>query len=208
MEQPIHIDHSHYILMPNKTLIIPKADVNDAGQYVCYRGKIHQAIYQVDVVERERYRVIVEPPDKGPRALPSSHLPDYNIQVVTQWSSWSRCNQCNKRGQRRRVGMCTVLKEDITKPVRPHAIPYLENYPDGLPCRSTLLPDFISELAEVKDRQSESLLSYCFIDCPTLPPVKIYTDKTGNVCQPLVHLTLHSWPDKYSSCGFSNFTSI
>lgn len=180
-EKPIKIDHEHFVLLPDKTLQINHITREDGGIYYCYQGKGHAATYMVDVLRGERYDTVFNPPDRGKRPAGPKDLEQYNIKIISNWSPWSKCNRCNKRGQHRRIGFCSVKKLDQDKPIKPEHIHWFDQFKDGLPCRSSLLPLSVKGLKEIKYRKSEILMGYCFKPCPTLPPIKTYTDAKGKV---------------------------
>lgn len=182
-EKPIKIDHEHFVLLPDKTLQINHITREDGGIYYCYQGKGHAATYMVDVLRGERYDTVFNPPDRGKRPAGPKDLEQYNIKIISNWSPWSKCNRCNKRGQHRRIGFCSVKKLDQDKPIKPEHIHWFDQFKDGLPCRSSLLPLSVKGLKEIKYRKSEILMGYCFKPCPTLPPIKTYTDAKGKVLE-------------------------
>ena len=58
-----------------------------------------------------------------------------------------------------------VKKIDPTLPVFPIDIPTMHLYPDGMPCRSSALPDNVARVDEIKMRKSEILMEYYFEPC-------------------------------------------
>ena len=63
------------------------------------------------------------------------------------------------------------------KPIKPQDVPRFKKYPLGIPCRSTVLPSFISQIPAVKQRKSETMISLCYVPCPTLPAVRNITGR-------------------------------
>ena len=76
-----------------------------------------------------------------------------------------------------------VKKIDPTLPVFPIDIPTMHLYPDGMPCRSSALPENVARVDEIKMRKSETLMEYCFEPCPTEPTIQKVTDSLGNVIE-------------------------
>ena len=60
----IPIDHEHFVLTPDYSLLIRGVTVDDAGQYVCYQGATHFLTYQVDVIMNEK-RIQVSGPSNS-----------------------------------------------------------------------------------------------------------------------------------------------
>lgn len=49
----------------------------------------------------------------------------------------------------------------------------LNTFPDGIPCRSYLIPDEIKNLQSVNDRKSQVLIDICQEDCPDSSGIKL-----------------------------------
>jgi hypothetical protein len=45
---------------------------------------------------------------KGLHSQPSQIVPEHDVQVYTEWGTWSPCGKCGKVGTRVRFGICTV----------------------------------------------------------------------------------------------------
>lgn len=45
---------------------------------------------------------------KGLHSQPSQTVPGHQVQVYTEWGTWSPCSKCGKVGKRVRYGICTV----------------------------------------------------------------------------------------------------
>ncbi|XP_069125696.1 Ig-like V-type domain-containing protein FAM187A [Argopecten irradians] len=165
------------------SLIISGVDIVDAGQFFCVRMRDREIerVYQLDVLFRERRKVIKG--SERQNILPEKTLEENNLKLFTLWSDWTDCNRCGKMGQRRKVGLCMVDKINSTKPVEPVDLPILELYPRGIPCRSTVLPSEIAKLRPIRRRQSETIMEYCLLTCPTVAPARIVTDKNGEVIE-------------------------
>lgn len=165
-------------------LTITGVDVSDSGQYFCVQTNTQEyiEIYQLDVVFRERRKTIQEYEIKE-KLLPMLSLNEHNLHVFTLWSRWSYCNACNKMGKRKKVGICMVNKIYSNRPIKPFDIPIIALYPDGIPCRSTLLPREISRLKVVRQRPSETIMGDCYVDCPTTPAFITVNDSSGNVIE-------------------------
>lgn len=167
------------------SLIISGVDITDAGQFFCVRtrDREYEQIYQLDVLFRERRKVLKGSERKN--VLPVFNMTENNLKTFTLWSDWSDCNICGKVGHRRKVGLCMVKKISDTKIVEPVDLPIMELYPRGIPCRSTVLPPSIAKLKRIKYRRSETILENCYMTCPTVAPPVMVTDKTGKVIEVL-----------------------
>lgn len=176
-------ENKRITISKDKTLIISEVDVIDAGQYFCVQTNIREyvEIYQLDVVFKEN-RVTL-PEDRVNDLLKPVALKEHNLRVFTFWSGWSMCNQCNKIGKRRKVGMCMIQKIYSNKPIEPIDIPIISLYPDGIPCRSTVLPKEVSRMRDIRFRPSETIMGDCYIECPTTPAFLTVTDKNGNIVE-------------------------
>lgn len=167
----------------DKMLTFLEVDVIDAGQYFCVQTHIQEyvEIYQLDVVLKEN-RVTL-PEDEIKELLKPVVLKEHNLRVFTYWSSWSMCNQCNKIGKRRKIGVCMIQKRYINKPIEPIDLPIIALYPDGIPCRSTILPKEISRNREIRLRPSETIIGDCYVECPTTPAFLTVTDENGKIVE-------------------------
>ncbi|GFS19041.1 Ig-like V-type domain-containing protein FAM187A [Elysia marginata] len=169
-------------ILKDNTLVIKDIDVNDAGQYYCVEQRDYMAIYQLDVFledKRRHLRIGIDEP------MADEFLFDRNLRVYTTWAPWSECNTCGRPGRRLRVGQCTVNKIYEDLPVFPRDYPLMVLYPEGIPCHSTALPLHIRQLNQVGDRPSETIVLPCLEACPTEPPARIVTDKSGEVLEVL-----------------------
>jgi hypothetical protein len=52
---------------------------------------------------------------KGNHSQPSQIVPEHDVQVYTEWGTWSPCSKCGKVGTRVRFGICKVklLQDEI-----------------------------------------------------------------------------------------------
>ncbi|GFO05314.1 Ig-like v-type domain-containing protein fam187a [Plakobranchus ocellatus] len=169
-------------VLKDNTLVIKDIDIADAGQYFCVEKRDYIAVYQLDVFltdKRRHLRVGMDVP------RPEEFLFDRNLRVFTVWAAWSECNSCDIPGRRIRVGQCTVKKIYSDLPVFPRDYPLMVLYPDGVPCHSTALPRHIRQLRQVHGRHSETLVLPCLEACPTQPPTRVVTDKSGQVLEVL-----------------------
>lgn len=170
-----------------RDLIFDPVDVLDAGQYFCINTyyREYEEIYQLDVLFRERlkttkYEDIEQQKDKF---LGDYLLREFNIMTFTAWSDWTDCQDCNQKSVKRRVGLCMVNKIDKELPVLPFDLPTINLYPDGVPCRSTVLSKELASINRIKMRRSEVCLAECYKDCPTTPGFVLITDKSGKVVE-------------------------
>ncbi|KAK3089155.1 hypothetical protein FSP39_001328 [Pinctada imbricata] len=192
-DKRIHIDGR------TRDLIFDSVDILDAGQYYCmdlnYRAI--EEIYQVDVLLKERRRVIKENTVLKNRSalLQNFSLPENNLMTFTLWSEWSECNQCGQIGSRRKIGVCMVKKIKPGLPIRPNDLPLMALYPDGVPCRSTALSGDIAKIKRIALRRSETIIGQCNITCPTTPAFIVVTDKRGKVIE-TVEAGYYSLKDK------------
>ncbi|KAK3612396.1 hypothetical protein CHS0354_031990 [Potamilus streckersoni] len=163
----------------DNTLELQNVDVSDSGQYFCVLSGDTLEIYQVDVLFREPLKTV--PEANSSLLQPPQILVEHNLQVFTHWSEWGSCDQCNKAGKRLRSGTCMVQKTDMDQPIKPVDLPIMAMYPDGVPCRSTVLPKVIANIHGIRSRKSERIVGNCYEPCPTTPRMINATDKDGNV---------------------------
>nr|KAG5691487.1 hypothetical protein BaRGS_026262 [Batillaria attramentaria] len=175
-------------MTPQSGLVIKGADVADAGQYSCLHLGDYVAIYQVDVLPKERRKRV----RLGESLLQEVYLPSHNLRVLTVWSSWGSCDACDVIGHRQRTGTCTVLKIDPDDRVKPRDFPMIDLYPDGVPCRSTALPGHLRRLKVVRHRYEETLVAECNVSCPTEAPPVAVTDSDGKVLELVEPVKLYS----------------
>ncbi|XP_064624449.1 Ig-like V-type domain-containing protein FAM187A [Lineus longissimus] len=162
------------------TLVVHRVSLEDVGEYYCTKNGGLEIRYVVDVVLVEMHREVVEPGMSGNLPAKNSVLKERNLKLTTRWLSWSECDKCGRGGQRRRIGVCTVLKNDHDKPVAPLPIPTLDQFVSGVPCRSSLLPPILRALNEIAGRDSEIMIGKCFLPCPSYA-TRTFTDATGKV---------------------------
>lgn len=126
---------------------------------------------------------------KGPYEKPPQVVPGHDIQVFTQWQTWSPCNKCGEVGKKVRFGICNVkllhdgdLKTNtvnIPKRIKPSsekltnqaagvieteerkAVKILTLFKGGIPCRSSLLPPELQSIPEILTRKSEVMVAFC-----------------------------------------------
>lgn len=163
------------------SLSISDIDITDAGQYMCMMSGVYQAKFQVDVLLRERRKIIKET-EMG-KLLPSQFLPGNNIELLSVWSDWSECNHCGQMGQRHKIGLCMVRKIDYRRDIAPVDVPMMNSFIDGIPCRSPILPTKVAHKKLVRTRPTEVLIGACSMPCPTMQPFITVTDKDGNVVE-------------------------
>lgn len=172
-----------------RDLIIDPVDVLDAGQYFCINTyyREYEEIYQLDVLFRERLKTTkYEDVESGKnKYLGDFPLVDHNIKAFTAWSEWTECQDCNKKSIKKRVGLCMVTKIQKDQPILPFDLPIMELYPDGVPCRSTVLSKEIASIKRVKNRRSEVTMADCYKACPTTPGYTVVTDDSGNITEVL-----------------------
>lgn len=170
-----------------RDLIIDPVDVLDAGQYFCINTyyREYEEIYQLDVLFRERLKTTKYEDVEGgkDKYLDNFALVDHNILAFTAWSEWTDCQDCNKKSIKKRVGLCMVNKIYKDKPILPFDLPIIELYPNGVPCRSTVLSKEIASIKRIKNRRSEVVLADCYKVCSTTPGFTIVTDKNGNISE-------------------------
>ncbi|KAL3876481.1 hypothetical protein ACJMK2_034324 [Sinanodonta woodiana] len=139
----------------DNTLELQNVDVTDSGQYFCALSGDTIEIYLLDVLFREP--LVTVPEANSSLLQPPQHLVDHNLQVFTHWSEWGSCDQCDKAGKRFRSGTCMVQKTDKDQPIKPVDLPIMMMYPDGVPCRSTVLPKVIANIHGIRSRKSERI---------------------------------------------------
>jgi len=60
-------------------------------------------------------------------------------QVYSHWSEWGECDQCDRKGRRQKFGTCMVKKIHKGRPIVPHDVPIIDQYPKGGVCAVYLL---------------------------------------------------------------------
>ena len=162
------------------SLVIKNIDVEDAGQYFCVERHDYAAVWQLDVFLTDRRRFVQL--KKGAQQN-DTFLNKRNLFVFTKWGSWSECNTCDRIGQRSRPGNCMVKKIYPHVPTYPQDFPLMALYPGGVPCHSTALPRQLRHVKEIKERESETLVSECNVPCATTPATRVVTDEDGSVIE-------------------------
>lgn len=135
------------------------------------------------MVKKEKRRNVFDTDIPGPQPKEPESLVENNILLFTSWSAWSQCSTCNEPGKRRKIGICTIKKLETDKPLQPVDIKMLANYPDGIPCRSTIMPKYYANVLKIQSRKSETLIGNCKVPCPTVPSVTNITDENGIVIE-------------------------
>ncbi|PAA45894.1 hypothetical protein BOX15_Mlig008135g1 [Macrostomum lignano] len=148
-------------------LVISRANLGSTGLYTCqFRGKM-RARFVVTVVAGgvEPYREFE--PGSG-RSLQPKLLSKGNLEVYTRWMDQTRSlllqipNSLIVNGTVSAYnlsitwGICYVKQLDADRPVVPEGNPLLKLIPQGLPCRSHLLPVSVRSLRSVIKRPSET----------------------------------------------------
>ncbi|KAG8185084.1 hypothetical protein JTE90_029697 [Oedothorax gibbosus] len=72
-------------------------------------------------------------------------------------------------------------KIDPFAPTKPVDTQVLNEYRKGIPCRSSLLPNVIKDLAVVHELKSEFMIGFCKVPCPLGVGIVTVTDKDGAV---------------------------
>ncbi|KAG8185085.1 hypothetical protein JTE90_029697 [Oedothorax gibbosus] len=179
---PVSFDGQRTRLLSDLSLELSDVREEDSGIYFCSQGTQVMAKYAVDVVRDEPHRYIIMGGRKKKNG-PSKDLTlkDKNLVLGITWSEWSQCNRCDSVGRRRRVGICTVRKIDPFAPTKPVDTQVLNEYRKGIPCRSSLLPNVIKDLAVVHELKSEFMIGFCKVPCPLGVGIVTVTDKDGAV---------------------------
>ena len=182
--QTIKIDkesEDDYELTPAGDLMLKRPLVEGSGRYVCYgKEDTFEAVYHVDVLASEPTVQVFGKGIPGKKVEQSVTLETENLLLFSKWTPWTRCNSCNKRGQRMRHGTCTVKILDVDVGTD---YDILATYPDGLPCRSTLVPIEVRRMKKLRLTASQNELEYCSEPCATPPPLTKIKDEHGNVVE-------------------------
>uniref|UniRef100_A0A915L218 Uncharacterized protein n=1 Tax=Romanomermis culicivorax TaxID=13658 RepID=A0A915L218_ROMCU len=159
---------SFLINEPYHTLfILSVQNAKSSGEYFCFDEDDQiSAVYHLDVVEKDPYKTVGLNPDEPDWFILPAYYPEYGVEVITEWSSWTSCDRCGYVAERRRYGKC------IVRPVEKHKdvpegdwMPALQElfflYPSGLPCRTSWLPEIVRNLTEVAGRPNFIHISFC-----------------------------------------------
>ncbi|KAL5018654.1 hypothetical protein ScPMuIL_004376 [Solemya velum] len=187
------LQNDHLKIADDWSLSISDIDITDAGQYMCMVSGVYQSKFQVDVLLRERRKVVKE--TEKVKLLPSQFFPGNNMELVSVWSGWSECNHCGKIGQRHKIGLCTVRKIDYRHPITPVDVPMMDSFIDGIPCHSALLPSKVARKKSIRTRPTEVMIGACHMPCPTVQPFITVTDENGGVVE-VVEAGFYSVKDK------------
>ncbi|XP_072942961.1 Ig-like V-type domain-containing protein FAM187A [Epargyreus clarus] len=175
-------------LVSNINITIYNVQSEDSGVYRCQLGTSIGGLIVLEVLNDEEYEVI-----NSQSACPASQsvlTPD--LMVYTTWSSWSGCSRCNHIGIRRRHGMCyvqlvddnvivtttkdkpkittkgnTISKDATLKlfQVCTTTNAYSTEFPNGIGCRSHLLPYAYRTHLTVNARKNVIMVEACKVPC-------------------------------------------
>nr|XP_032519972.1 Ig-like V-type domain-containing protein FAM187A isoform X2 [Danaus plexippus plexippus] len=144
----------------------------NAGDYRCVTDEQLGVIATLEVIDEEQYNV-KPATSKGPYPMKPVWLNSLLV-MLSVWSDWSECSQCGAVGRRRRYGMCYVsrINEFITTNFKSNmtksdgeSSKLFKVYPDGIPCRSRILPPSIRNTPSVQERPNEIMLGLCRVRC-------------------------------------------
>ncbi|CAG9564294.1 unnamed protein product [Danaus chrysippus] len=129
-------------------------------------------IVTLEVIDDEQYNVVKPATSKGPYPMKPVYLNPFLV-MFSVWSEWSECSQCGVVGRRRRYAMCyvsrineykTTFKSNMTNSDE-ESSKLFKVYPDGIPCRSRILPPSIRKMMSVQQRPNEIMLGLCRVRC-------------------------------------------
>ncbi|KAF0303862.1 Ig-like V-type domain-containing protein FAM187A [Amphibalanus amphitrite] len=186
--EDVPVDMDHFIVSPGMKLTLQGALPSDSGIYICQNYFTIHAVYNIDVVPFLHPKTVHGPSaPSGPYPAEPVDLKENNLRIFTDWSQWSSCSRCDRVGKRFRSGMCFVQPLEADKPIRLKpgeeslvAKSALEQFPNGLPCETKLLPSELRELQPVANRRAEREVRFCKVPCPNTR-VWIVRDAYGTV---------------------------
>ncbi|XP_014671030.1 PREDICTED: Ig-like V-type domain-containing protein FAM187A [Priapulus caudatus] len=182
-EERVEHDSENIVITSSSSLFIRRAQLSDAGQYLCIWLGQYYSVYRLDVVRTEKRAVVYDTDIKGARPAKPKALPQNNLQLFTSWTDWSDCTLCGMPGRRHKIGICTLKKLDANESVKPVDLSVLHDYPGGVPCRSSALPEYFASMGEIWSRRSETLVGTCEVACPTVPAETNITDENGIIVE-------------------------
>ncbi|KAJ2948770.1 hypothetical protein O0L34_g8029 [Tuta absoluta] len=154
----IPMEEKETAVVADEVLTIYRVQREDAGVYTCQLGATYGKTVVLTVVDIEG------------RLNPSV------VRVFNSWQPWSACSRCGRWGRQRRYGMCHVaLNKRDKSGIMPEnstivcekARKKLEAFPDGIGCRSKLLPRCLQYVPLVRNRLNIIELKMCRPPCET-----------------------------------------
>ncbi|XP_013162813.1 PREDICTED: uncharacterized protein LOC106114241 isoform X1 [Papilio xuthus] len=151
---------------------------SDRGVYQCNVGSIVSSLVVLQVLDDDdKYNVVKPLTSHGPYPSPPARLSS-KLLVFIRWSAWSGCSRCGQVGRQRRYGYCCVRYTDTSGSnvkynssesnnvlLRNEDIKLFQAFPDGIPCKSNLLPVTIIDLPAVATRNNEIMIGLCKVPC-------------------------------------------
>lgn len=169
-------------LMGYGSLVITDALPGDTGIYRCLWAGRTYGLYHLQVVRSEPYDMVWEQDYNG--TDDTQAVEGYGLRTWLDWSEWSGCDRCGSVGRRRRVGICTVgytkRAHRRRSPSRSMMQTVLATFPDGVPCRSSLVPPLIAQQL-LKNRTSIHMIGLCREPCVKDRGIVVVTDSSGLV---------------------------
>ncbi|KPJ07534.1 Ig-like V-type domain-containing protein FAM187A [Papilio machaon] len=159
-------------------LILYYVRQSDRGVYQCNVGSYANTLIVLQVLDDDdKYNVVKPLTSHGPYpSLPERLSPA--LMTFIRWSVWSGCSRCGQVGRQRRYGYCYVRYIDTSGSnvknnssesnnaiLRVEDINIFQAFPEGIPCKSNLLPVTIIELPAVAMRKNEIMLGLCKVLC-------------------------------------------
>ncbi|XP_064477507.1 Ig-like V-type domain-containing protein FAM187A isoform X2 [Ornithodoros turicata] len=161
-------------LMGYGALVITDALPGDTGIYRCLWAGRTYSLYHLQVVRSEPYEMVWE--DEYNETDETLTLEGYGMRSWLDWSEWSDCDRCGSVGRRRRKRMHRETKA-LSRTMLQTS---LAAFPDGVPCRSSLVPLYIAENL-LKNRTSVHMIGLCREPCVKDTGVVVVTDASGLV---------------------------
>ncbi|XP_049275356.1 Ig-like V-type domain-containing protein FAM187A [Rhipicephalus sanguineus] len=167
-------------LMGYGALVVTDALPSDTGFYRCMWAGREYATYHLQVVAREPYSMVWE--NEHNSTEERADVTGLPLVTWLEWSEWSSCDRCGSVGRRRRAGICTVGYKGTNGTLPKEAAIMtllLSLFPEGLPCRSALIPKVISSV--LKDHWSVHMIGLCSEPCVQGKGIVVVTDSSGLV---------------------------
>ncbi|KAL1469123.1 hypothetical protein MTO96_004849 [Rhipicephalus appendiculatus] len=163
-------------LMGYGALVVTDALPSDTGFYRCMWAGREYATYHLQVVAREPYSMVWESEHNSTEER--ADVAGLPLVTWLEWSEWSSCDRCGSVGRRRRAGICTSTNRTLPKEAAMMTL-LLNLFPEGLPCRSALVPQIISSV--LKDHWSVHMIGLCREPCVRDKGIVVVTDSSGLV---------------------------
>ncbi|XP_053214656.1 Ig-like V-type domain-containing protein FAM187A [Panonychus citri] len=154
----IDFSDGRYHIDNHLNFIILEGSVNDTGTYYCFRPKKSEseliAAFAITIVKNQQRQISI------------AKMGFENEESFSIWwrkTDWSLCDRCGSVGLSKQIGFCHIKPVDIPDLIKNPILQFLFYQNGSIPCRSFLVPTFISDV--VKKFGDKIIYRLCSTNC-------------------------------------------